>query len=108
MKSTSEPIIGPLEDWAEPQCMLHIRKSGMKSVRRRESVSRRRADQTWRRGKEQIVRPAKSPTLNMRKWMALNTSGCTDGFVDVTEIVMGGKTAWYVREISQYGLGIHR
>ncbi len=93
MKMASELMIGPAVDEEDAHWTLHMRKRGMKSVRRSESVSRRRADQMCTFGSEQIARPAKSPMLNMRKWIALKTSGWTEGFVDVTDIVIGGNTA---------------
>lgn len=47
--------------------ILHARKRGMKKVRRRESMRRRLEDHMWRRGREQRVRPVKSPTLKTKK-----------------------------------------
>lgn len=99
MKRTSELMRGPREDGEEDaHCTLHMRKTGMKSVRRSERVSRRRSDQTCMLGSELRARPAKSPMLNMRKCIAVNTNGWTDGFVEVTETVIGGNTAYlYIR-----------
>lgn len=62
----SEPITGEEVAVAE-RCTLHIRKTGMKSVRARERVSNRRADHMMSRGNEQMYRPRKSPMLKTRK-----------------------------------------
>lgn len=95
IKRKSELMRGPRDvDETDAHCTLHIRKTGMKSVRRRERLSKRRADQTCSLGSEQMERPVKSPMLNMRKWTALNTSGWTRGLVGWTEMVIGGKTAY--------------
>ena len=72
--------------------MLHMRKSGMKSVRANESVNNRLADQMTTLGYAQIVRPTKSPILNTRKWYALKSKGCTSGRVEMIDVVIGGNT----------------
>lgn len=78
---------------ADVHCTLHMRKSGMKSVRRSEKLSNRRADQTSTFGRKQSMRLQKSPMLDVRKrWTAVNNNGCTPGIVEVTETVMGGNT----------------
>ena len=65
----------------------------MKTVRARDSVRRRLADQTTSLGNEHMYRPRKSPTLKMKKCIALNSKGCVAGFVGAIEMVMGGNTA---------------
>ena len=74
-------------------CTLQRRKSGMKTVRRRENVQSFRGFQHANRGIEQRCRPRRSPMLNKRKWIELKSSGLNEGFVGSIDEVMGGKTA---------------
>jgi len=69
---------------------LHARKRGMKRTRKRERLTSCDAAQTCSAGKLQRYRPIQSPTLKIRKWIALKVSGlesnpesCTDWIVDV-------------------------
>ncbi len=39
--------------------------------------------------------------LNTKKWMALKRRGCAAGFVDCTDIVIGGNTDWVNLSIAQ-------
>lgn len=61
--------------------MLQRRNNGMKRVRRSDRVRRRREDQTRKRGIAQIYRPARSPILKIRKWVAVKSRGLKDGSV---------------------------
>lgn len=73
--------------------MLHNKKTGIKSVRAAENITRRFADQISNRGYEQRERPTKSPTLKTKKWVAANNSGLVPGLTGPIETVIGGKTA---------------
>jgi hypothetical protein len=75
MYIVSELMIGMEGSDVGDRWMLHIRNNGMKNVRASESVSNRLADQITTLGCAQIDRPAKSPTLNTRKWQALKSKG---------------------------------
>jgi len=63
----SELMMGMVGGEEGDRWILHIRNSGMKTVRVNESVSNRLADQVTILGCAQMVRPAKSPTLYTRK-----------------------------------------
>src|SRR5258707_14819361 len=69
---------------------LHERKRGMKTIRKRESVTSCDAAQTCSTGKPQRYRPTQSPTLKIRKCIAQKMNGlesnpvsCIDWIVDV-------------------------
>ena len=93
MNNRSELMIGSRCTTVVPLCMLHMRKTGMKSVRARDNVRSRLADQIRNIGNEQTYLPRKSPMLKTRKCTALKSRGCTAGFVGCIEVVMGGNTA---------------
>lgn len=73
--------------------MLHMRNRGTNRVRAKDNVRSRLGDQVSSLGKEQIYRPKKSPRPKTKKWIELKRRECMDGFVDATEVVMGGNTA---------------
>lgn len=87
-------MISGVEVEVEDLWTLQNKNRGMNRVRAREKVKRRLADQTRNRGCEQRRRPMKSPTLKTKKWTALKRSRLVSGFTGMTEIVIGGKTAY--------------
>jgi len=95
MNNASELISGVVIGAVADLWILQNRNRGIKQVRAKDSVRRRFADHMTTEGKAQIYRPRKSPTLNMRKWIALKRSGCVLGLVGCIEAVIGGKTAYW-------------
>ncbi len=62
----------------------------MNSVRSSDNITRRREDQVVNFGTTHKYLPARSPTLNSKKWRALNTSGLNEGLVGIIDVVIGG------------------
>ena len=93
MNNRSELMIGSYTTVVGPPWMLHIKNNGMNNVRESDKARSRLADHTSNFGNEQTYRPRKSPTLKTRKWTVVKSNGWMFGFVGLTEVVIGGKTA---------------
>lgn len=90
-------LLPPELDFAPPST-LHAKNNGTNITRLSESRAMRFRDHTWNGEKEHIKRPIQSPTLNIRKWTALKSSGLDrgeyeGGLTDCTDAVIAGYNA---------------
>ena len=99
-KKKSELMRGlfPPEFDVTPPSMLHAKNNGTNITRLSESRAMRLRDHTWNGEREHIKRPIQSPTLNIRKWTALKSSGLdrgedVGGLTDCTAAVIAGYNA---------------